>query len=163
MWGMLVLGFMLAGFLTFAAVPSAAASPLPLSREDALVALCRLWNAVRFTHPALASESDASWEHALLAGQTMVERDPNAFRAAAAAMLATLHDPLTALDAPGGGAPAKLPTADEQNGIRVARLNGFPDDVTADAYAKALAAALTVPASDRALVVDLRTDAKPSL
>ena len=49
------------------------------SREDALVTLCRLWNAVRFTHPALASESDATWEDALIAVEPMVERDPGDF------------------------------------------------------------------------------------
>ena len=156
------LAVIVAAVFAMSSAPAAAAPP-PVSREDALVALCRLWNAVRFTHPALASESDATWEDALLAAEPMVERDPGALRAAAAAMLGALHDPLTALDTAAGAAPPKLPSADSRNGARVVHLNGFPDEATAEAYAKALGAALTVPASDRALVVDLRTDARPSL
>ncbi|HEV2642392.1 MAG TPA: hypothetical protein VGT98_06785, partial [Candidatus Elarobacter sp.] len=152
---------MLCLLLAFAAVPVSAAPAQP-SREDALVALCRLWNAVRFTHPALASESDASWEDALIAAEPMVERDPGALRAAATVMLATLHDPATALEAAAGGAPATLPTAQEQGGVRVVHLNGYPAIANADAYGKALTAALATPASDRALVLDLRANGLPS-
>ncbi len=162
-WGMRVLVAMLALTFAFASVPVAAAPPATLSREDALVALCRLWNAVRFTHPALASESDASWEDALIAAEPMVERDPNALRAAAAAMLATLHDPATALEAKGGGAPGALPTADERGGVRVVHLNSYPVEDDLAAYGKAMEAALATPASDRALVVDLRVSGLPSV
>ena len=164
MWCMRILALMLAGLFTFTAVPGAAApAPAPATREDALVALGRLWNAVRFTHPAVASESDANWEDALLAAEPLVERDPGALHAAAAAMLAALHDPLTTVDVAHTAAPPKLPSADEQNGVRVVHLNGYPDEATADAYGKALAAALVVPAADRALMVDLRAGVRPSL
>ena len=159
---MRVLALMLALLLTFAAGPAGAAPPPQPSREDALVALCRLWNAVRFTHPALSSESDASWEDALIAAEPIVERDPSALPAAAAAMLATLHDPMTAVEAKTAAAPTKLPGAEEQDGVHVVHLNGYPDEATADAYGKALAAALVTPAADRALVVDLRAGATPS-
>ncbi len=158
---MRVLAFGLALVFTFSATPSVAAPP-KLSREDALVALCRLWNAVRFTHPALSSESDARWEDALIAAEPLVERDPSALPAAAAAMLATLHDPMTAVDAKTAVAPAKLPGAEEQAGVHVVHLNGYPDEATADAYGKALAAALVAPPADRQLVVDLRAGTTPS-
>src|ERR1700736_4808164 len=159
---MRVLALMLASVFAFAAAAPSAAAPVQPSREDALVALCRLWNAVRFTHPAVASESDATWEDALIAVEPMVERDPGALRAAAAAMLATLHDPATTVDADAAGAPAKLPSADEQNGVHVVHVNGYPDEKTADAYGKALTAALVVPAAHPAGVVDLRAGAAPS-
>jgi C-terminal processing protease CtpA/Prc len=162
MWCMRVFTLMLAVFLAFAAVPAAAVPPAQPSREDALVTLCRLWNAVRFTHPALTSESDASWEDALIAAEPMIERDPTALKAAAAAMLAALHDPLTAVESETAVAPTKLPGADERDGVHVTHLNGYPDEATAEAYGKALAAALVTPASDRALVVDLRAGGLPS-
>jgi C-terminal processing protease CtpA/Prc len=141
--------------------PARGAAP-PLAREDALLALCRLWNAVRFTHPAVASESDASWDDALLAAAPLVERDPGALRAAASAMLATLHDPVTTADAGGVRAPETLPSAEERDGVRVVHLNGYPNDTTEEAYLKALSAALALPAPDRGLVVDLRAGTMPA-
>jgi C-terminal processing protease CtpA/Prc len=150
-----------AAVFAFASVPGAAGAAPP-SREDALVALCRVWNAVRFLHPALTSESDARWDDALIAAEPIVERDPGALREAAAAMLATLHDPLTTLDVERKGGPIATPSAEERDGVRIVRLNGFPGDEAYEAYAKALGAALTPPAGDRAMVVDLRTGAPPS-
>jgi C-terminal processing protease CtpA/Prc len=155
MWCMRILALMLAGLFTFTAVPGAAApAPAPATREDALVALCRLWNAVRFTHPAVASESDANWEDALLAAEPIVERDPGALHQAAATMLAALHDPLTTVDS--AGTSTKLPTAADQDGVHIVSLNGYPTEATAAEYGKSLTAALGLPASERALVVDLR-------
>ena len=81
-------------------------------------------------------------------------------------MLATLHDPVTALDEKPlatAAAAAKLPSADEQGGVRVVHVNGYPGEATYQAYQKALAAALVTPASDHALVVDLRGSGMPSL
>lgn len=150
-----------AAVFAFASVPSAAGAAPP-SREETLVALCRVWNAVRFLHPALTSESDARWDEALIAAEPIVERDPSALREAAAAMLATLHDPLTSLDTDRKAGPAAKPSSEERDGVRIVRLNGFPADEAYEAYAKSLRDALTPPAGDRSMVVDLRTSAPPS-
>jgi C-terminal processing protease CtpA/Prc len=134
--------------------PVRAAAP---SRESALLSLCRLWNAVRFFHPTLASETDAGWDDALVAAEPLVDRDPGALRDAAGAMLATLHDPLTTLDVDRHDAPAASPTSEERNGVRTVRLNGYPARDGAQSYEAALVRAVRPAAGDRAMVVDLRT------
>jgi C-terminal processing protease CtpA/Prc len=153
---MRLLALLAAAAFAFASVPSAAGAAPP-SREEALVALCRLWNAVRFFHPALTSEADARWDDALLAAEPAVERDPSALRETAAAMLATLHDPLTALESDPGRARSATPSAEDRDGVRIVRLNGPPADESFEAYAKALGDALKAPATARAMIVDLRT------
>jgi C-terminal processing protease CtpA/Prc len=158
---MRLVALLAAAVFAFASVPSVAGAAPP-SREDALVALCRVWNAVRFLHPALTSEADARWDDALIAAEPIVERDPGALREAAAAMLATLHDPLTTLDAERKDGPVAIPSAEERDGVRIVRLNGFPGDEAYEAYAKALESAVVPAAGDRAMVVDLRTSAPPS-
>jgi len=137
-----------------AAAPARADRTSP--SDAAMVALCRLWNAVRFFHPGLAGETDAGWDDALLPAIAAVELDPAALRDAARAMVATLHDPTTTLDTARPPGPTASPTAEDRDGIRIVHLNGYPDASSGDAYRKALAAALTVPAGDRAMVVDLR-------
>ncbi len=155
---------MLAATVLFAALSQApsAATPTATSRAEALVALCRVWNAVRFMHPGLASEADVRWDDALLAAEPMVDADPSNLRGAVAAMLATLHDPLTTVDADRKDGPSGLPTSEDRDGVRVVRVPGYPTSTNADAYRKALSAGLTVPVADRALVVDLRADALAS-
>ena len=143
------------------AVPGSAAPPAP-NRDEALVALCRLWNAVRFMHPGLESETDARWDDALIAAEPLIERDPSALREAAAAMLATLHDPLTTLDLERKDAVAASPTATDTDGVRVVRVNGFPATGKGGEWAKALADAWNLPVADRAVVVDLRAPEPPS-
>ncbi|HEX3463028.1 MAG TPA: S41 family peptidase [Candidatus Elarobacter sp.] len=147
-----------AAVFAFASVPGHAGAASP-SREEALIALCRVWNAVRFLHPALASETDARWDDALIAAEPIVERDPGALREAAAAMVATLHDPLTTVDAERTGPGSALPSVEDRDGIRVVRLNGFPADDGFEAYMTALGDALKTPANEHAMVIDLRTGA----
>lgn len=139
-----------------ASVPVTVRAGNPPSSDAAMLALCRLWNAVRFFHPSLTTESDGRWDDALLPAVAVVERDPSALRDAAGAMLATLHDPTTALAATRTPGVTALPTAEDRDRIRIVHLNGYPDPSTAAAYAKALSAALTVPPADRAMVVDVR-------
>jgi C-terminal processing protease CtpA/Prc len=138
------------------------ASPGTPSREEALVALCRVWNAVRFMHPGLIDETDARWDDALLAAAPIVEGDPAKLRDAAASMLATLHDPLTTLDVDRKDGLITLPSAEDRDGVRLARVNGYPTAANAAEYVKALSVAVAVPATDRALIVDLRSSAPPS-
>jgi C-terminal processing protease CtpA/Prc len=146
---------------TSSSTPLTAARP-GANREEALVALCRLWNAVRFMHPGLENETDARWDDALIAAEPLVERDPAALREAAAAMLATLDDPLTSLDLERKDAPAASPTVTDSDGVRIVRLNGFPSLSGGEAWTKALAEAWKLPAEDHAIIVDLRAPAPPS-
>lgn len=151
---MRVLAVVIAAFVC-SSVPGGAAAP-PVSREDALVALCRVWNAVRFMHPALAAETDATWDDALVAAEPLIERDPAAVREAAAAMFAPLHDPATTVDSARADAPPASPSAEDRDGVRIVRVNGYPGAALVDVYAKALGDAFALPAGTRALVVDLR-------
>ena len=146
---------------TSSSAPLIAAQPAP-NRDEALVALCRLWNAVRFMHPGLESETDARWDDALIAAEPLVERDPAALREAAAAMLATLHDPITTLDLDRKDAPAATPTVTDTDGVRIVRVNGFPSATGREAWTKALADAWKLPAAEGTIVVDLRAPAPPS-
>jgi C-terminal processing protease CtpA/Prc len=138
------------------------AAPLGPSRQDALVALCRLWNAIRFLHPSLRNESDGRWDEALLAVEPLIERDPQALRDAASRMLATLHDPLTTVVADGPAGTSAEPIAESSGGVRIVRIRGYPNEGTAGTYQTALALALKVPPTDAALIVDLRTQAPPT-
>jgi hypothetical protein len=151
-----LLAITFAGLLALALPPANGAVSFG-SSESALVALCRAWNAVRFFHPALTSETDARWDDALLAALPGVERDPGTLPQAAAAMLATLDDPLTRIagSTPSPG-PIALPSAETRDGVRTVRLNGFPSEATLSAYRKALDGALSIALADKALVVDLR-------
>lgn len=158
---MRLVALLAAAVFAFASVPSAT-DAAPTSREDALVALCKVWNAVRFLHPGLTSETDARWDDALIAAEPVVERDPGALREAAATMLAALHDPLTTLDLARNGPSAAAPSTENRDGVRIVRLNGYPSEAQFKAYAEALVEDLKAPASDHAIVVDLRTSAAPS-
>ncbi|HEY0396249.1 MAG TPA: S41 family peptidase [Candidatus Elarobacter sp.] len=126
-------------------------------REDSFVALCRLWNAVRFFHPALTSETDERWDDALVAAEPILERDPTALREAAAVMLDALHDPFTTVEVDRKNGGVAVPSATVETGIRVVRLNGFPAPLAASAYAAKLGDAIAPAADDRGLVIDLRT------
>jgi C-terminal processing protease CtpA/Prc len=158
------IGAMLAAalFLVASLPAPTAADPPVISRTEALLALCRVWNAVRFMHPSLASETDGRWDDALLAAEPIVAADPSKLSDAAASMLATLHDPLTIVGDDRKAGPSGLPSAEDRAGVRVVHVEGYPAAANADAYAKALSGALTVPSMDRALLVDLRTGAPPS-
>ena len=161
---MRVQAFLIAVVFAISSAPVAAAPPASpaVSREDALVALCRLWNAVRFLHPGLASETDARWDDALLAAEPIVERDPAALREAAAAMLAALHDPVTTVEVERKDALAASPSVSDANGLRVVRINGYPAADGGEAWTKALGDAWKFPAGVRAVIVDLRAPAPPS-
>jgi C-terminal processing protease CtpA/Prc len=145
------------------AAASAGADPTA-SPDDALLALCRVWNAVRFTSPDLQTETDANWDNALLAVVVDVERDPATLRPATNRMLTTLHDPLTSVstDAPNADGPTGMPHYDDRGGIRHVRLSGYPAPAATTAYESALRSALQLAPGNRALLVDLRTTAAPS-
>ncbi len=109
---------------------------------------------MRFFHPALVSESDASWDDALLTTVADVERDPSALTKAAETMFASLGDAFTTQDDGARGAVA-IPSVELRDGVRIVRLNGYPSEPTT-AYIQALRGALSVAPAENALVVDLR-------
>jgi C-terminal processing protease CtpA/Prc len=139
-------------------VPAAAPS-----HAEAMLALCRLWNAVRFSSPDLTDEADERWDDALLAVAPKVDADPSALRAAASAMLATLRDPMTIpADDDGPGAAGVAPRFELRDGIRIVTAGMPRANEAAEAYAAELAPLVQPTAADRAVIVDLRGGGMPS-
>jgi C-terminal processing protease CtpA/Prc len=66
-------------------------------RLDRLVALAKLWAAVKYFHPYLAYRDDIDWDAALVKALPKVNaaRSASDYSAAVDAMLAELHDPAT--------------------------------------------------------------------
>jgi len=83
-------------------------------RVDRLVGLARLWAAVKFFHPQLATR-DLDWDGALIRAIPAVEKaaDAASYRAALAGMLAVLDDPATTVEIAAPAPPAAPPTDDE--------------------------------------------------
>jgi C-terminal processing protease CtpA/Prc len=108
---------LLLGLALLSPMPAPAAPAASDSRQESteqvrlerLAALARVWGQVRYAHPAFATR-ELDWDRALLDAIPRVDaaRDGAQFRAAMAAMLATLDDPATrVLDAPGASAAPK--------------------------------------------------------
>ena len=79
-------------------VATSAQTPAPESaRIDRLVALAKLWSAVKFFHPYLAYRDDIDWDGALVATIPKVSAARNGaeYSAAVEEMLKTLGDPVT--------------------------------------------------------------------
>jgi len=142
--------------VAFALAPAPTRAGSDNAREQSLLALCRVWNAVRFSHPFLDGETNQAWDDALLAAIPAVERDPAALRDAVSTMLATLNDPITAPVDERIAGPVALPSAERRQGVHILHLNGYPDPAKASAWQSALAAALKRQPADRRLIVDLR-------
>jgi len=157
---MRVSAVVLACVLLATSMPASGAAPT--SSPDAVLALCRLWNAVRFTHPALEGETDARWDDAFLATEPNVERDPASLRGGAAALLATLDDPMTTLEPPAHDAAPALPTVSDRDGIRYVRVAGATDGAQLAAFVHALVEAFALPAGVRGVIVDLTAQEPPS-
>jgi C-terminal processing protease CtpA/Prc len=66
-------------------------------RVDRLIALCKLWGAVKYFHPYLAYRQDIDWDAALVATipKVNVAQNANDYAAAVRDMLAALGDPVT--------------------------------------------------------------------
>ncbi len=73
----------------------AAADPAP-SQSDRMLGLARVWEKIEFFHPYLAYK-DIDWDAALVVAIPKVEAAQTVedYRAAIAAMVAVLHDPVT--------------------------------------------------------------------
>ena len=132
------------------------------ARIERLVALCRLWNAVRFFDPDLKDETDQLADSALVTALPHVD-EPNGLDTATRMMLSQLHDPLTALDTqPEKEGPVAMPSAEDKGSFRIVHLNGYPTVADAQAYSQALERVMTPAASTQGIVVDLRTSASGS-
>jgi C-terminal processing protease CtpA/Prc len=153
---MRLVAVLLAFVLTLTPLSGSAQSNSRDTRDTALVALCHLWNAVRFFHPSLTSETDAAWDDALLAAIPKIESDPSALHNAAQQMLATLGDLGTSLPMERPDGAVALPNAVDSAGIRIVRLRGYPTSANDSQFESTLSAALKVPTVDHGLIVDLR-------
>ena len=152
--------FIAAAFVALS-VPAAAAPPPSVPPDASMMALCRLWNAVRFVSPDVVDETDARWDAALITALQTLDRDPASLRTTAAAMLQTLGDPMTEIDTPGRRGVTGAPSVDEAAGVRVIRIGGYPGSDTVN-FDRALASALTPSATTRAVVIDVRSGALAS-
>ena len=139
-------------------------------RIDRVVALARLWAAVKYFHPYLAYRDDIDWDGALVKAIPRVNAARNAaeYSAAVADMLNALGDPVThVLDAP---APAKPSNSGERqptfhknaDGVLVVAMTNYSDFEDFVGTGEKLEALKKKLPTTRAVVFDLRPAATPS-
>ena len=141
-------------------------------RIDRLVAVAKLWAAIKFFHPYLAYRDDIDWDAALVKAIPKVDaaKTPADYSAAVAGMLAALGDPATkVLDAadPKSASPSpateKHPfsrmTADNILVVDMTNYSDFQDYVGTNEKISALKKEIL---KARAIVFDLRPSAPPT-
>ena len=151
-----VVAVLLALALT-AATPAPAGAPVALR----LLAVARLWGAVRYFDPRVAGNSGIDWDDALVDALPAIEAAGSTaeFAAVVERMLATLHDPVTHVSERAAPATAPGPefASDVQDGIvtlRIADLSAFSSSVLW--LDTSLAPFATSTASAKGIVFDLR-------
>jgi hypothetical protein len=140
-------------------------------RVDRLVALARLWAAVKFFHPYLAYRDDIDWDGALVAAIPKVNaaRSGGEYSAAVEEMLKTLGDPVTRIWVERSQAGGASSTASEHQptfhknaaGVLIVSMTHYSDlqdFVGVDAKLQALKR--EIPGA-RAVLFDLRPDRPP--
>ena len=151
-------------------------------RVERLVALCKLWGAIKYFHPYLA-DRDVDWDAALVAAlqKTDAARSADDYANAVEAMIAALDDPATrVVRATTGATPNAVPSSADTHANSVAARGDKPlyrmtaDGllvVTLDDYApladfvgarEKVAATLKESARARGVLFDLRTPAPPA-
>lgn len=158
--------------LTNLAVASAQTSAIESSRIDRLVGLAKLWAAVTYFHPALASATDIDWDGALVRAIPEVDsaRDRAQYSAAIAQMLEVIGDPVThvlsaATPAPQSstGPAARQPTVRRTaDGVLVVAMTNYADLQDVDSTLVRLVAIKKQLPAARAVIFDLRPSVPPS-
>jgi hypothetical protein len=150
-------------------LPLAAGAPPESARVDRIVALGRLWIAVKYFHPYLAYREDIDWDKALVDAIPKVSAADNAdeYRAAVEGMLAALHDPATHVLA-AAGPHASSPDSNRErdprfhltnDGILEVRINHYQDLTDFSGTRQKLADITKEIVNARGIVLDLRADA----
>ena len=142
------------------------------ARIDRLVALAKLWAAVKYFHPYLAYRENIDWDGALVRTIPKVgaARNGAEYSAAVEGMLNELGDPVThVLNAP-VPAPAKSSSSGERqptfrrnaDGVLVVAMTNYSDFQDFVGTAQKLEALKKELPTARAVVFDLRPEATPS-
>ena len=142
------------------------------ARLDRLIALARLWAAVKYFHPYLAYRGDIDWDGAVVRAIPKVNAAKNRteYAAAIGGMLSELNDPLTHLLGDTVATPANTASsADRQptfkknaDGVLIVTMTNYADLGDRAATQKTLEALKKEFSTARAVVFDLRPSVKPT-
>jgi C-terminal processing protease CtpA/Prc len=153
-------------------IGSAQQTAVESARMDRLVALARLWAAVKYFHPYLAYRDNVDWDAALVRAIPKVDAAQSAveYSAAVEGMLNDLGDPVThVLNAPVPAAANSSSPTERQptfrktaDGVVVVAMTNYSDLADFDGASKKLEALKKELPRARAVVFDLRPEATPS-
>jgi C-terminal processing protease CtpA/Prc len=162
----------LALILTAASVACAQQLSAESNRIDRLVALAKLWAAVKYFHPYLAYRTDIDWDQALVQTIPKVNaaHDSKDYSAAIEFMLEQLNDPVTrVLDAKTKSIESPTSSAERQptfrtnsEGILIVSMTRYADFTDFVGSAEKLQALKKELPNARAVVFDLRPDTAAS-
>ena len=159
-------------FFSLAIAACAQETPVEAARLDRLVALAKLWAAVKYFHPYLAYRDDIDWDEALVKAIAKVDAAKTGaeYSAAVSAMLSELGDPAThVLSAPPPKSASSATTAERQptvrttaDGVVVVTMTNYGDLQDFNGTAEKLAAVKKEIPKARAIVIDLRPSPTPT-
>jgi C-terminal processing protease CtpA/Prc len=154
-----------------ALVAPAQTTPGETVRIDRLVALAKLWAAIKYFHPYLAYRDNIDWDAALIRAIPRVNaaRSAAEYSAAVEGMLNELGDPVTrVLKAPEPGPAGSTPSTERQpsfrktaDGVLVVSMTKYSDFQDFDGTREKLEALKKELPKARAIVFDLRSSQPP--
>lgn len=158
--------------LSLALAACAQETPVEAGCLDRLVALAKLWAAVKYFHPYLAYRDDIDWDEALVKAIAKVDAAKSGadYSAAVSDMLGELGDPATyVLSAPPPRDASSTTTAERQptvrttpDGVVVVTMTNYGDLQDFNGASEKLAAVKKEIPKARAIVIDLRPSATPT-
>jgi len=153
-------------------IGSAQQTTLESNRIDRLVALAKLWAAVKYFHPYLVYRNNIDWDQALVETipKANAARDGKEYSAAVEYMLQKLGDPVThVLDDPVGVTKNPTSSAERQptfhsqaDGVLVVSMTRYSDFTDFVGSREKLEALKKELPNARAVVFDLRPETTPS-
>lgn len=162
----------LAVILSTAPVVCAQQPSAESNRMDRLVALAKLWAAVKYFHPYLAYRSDIDWDQAIVQTIPKVNaaHDGKDYSAAIEFMLGRLNDAVTRVldtgtksaDSPASSAERQPSFRTDSNGILVVSMTRYADFTDFVGSIERLQALEKEIPNARAVVFDLRPETPPS-
>jgi C-terminal processing protease CtpA/Prc len=142
-------------------------SPDETLRVERLVALGKLWGAVKYFHPYLGYRDDIDWDKAAVDAIAKVNDAKNSadYAKAVAGMLKVLGDPATRIRPAGGVHPSGAGGATDPSfrtvgdGVLVVSLNSFGEQISSRTIVQQTAAVIKEIPKARAVIFDLRPPA----